>query len=63
MDMRDSLALRAVAESMNERGGTEWEGEAVRRAQKAIVLAPWDLRNWQALAYVRTRSAQQAQKI
>jgi superkiller protein 3 len=55
VDVRDSLALRAVAESINGRGA---QGEAVKKAQKAVMLAPWELRNWQSLAYVRSQSTE-----
>ena len=56
-DVRETLGLRAIAESMS-RSGNEGQGEAVMRAQKAIVLAPWDEKNWQTLAYVRSRGAE-----
>jgi superkiller protein 3 len=46
-DERQSLSLRAVARSANE------EDIATRLAQRAIMLTPWETRNWEALAYVR----------
>jgi superkiller protein 3 len=46
-DERKSLSLRAVAESANE------EEDASRLAQRAIILTPWESKNWEALAYVR----------
>lgn len=52
---RESLGLRAVAESMV--GGINKDGTATRRAQKAVMLAPWDIKNWQTLAYTRTKSS------
>lgn len=55
--VRDSLALWAVVESVNERGAKA-QGGAVKSAQKAVMLAPWELRNWQSLAYVRSRSTE-----
>lgn len=52
-NMRESLGLRAVAESMS--GEVQ---EAIRGAQKAIMLTPWEVRNWQTLALVRTQDAE-----
>ncbi|CDO72766.1 hypothetical protein BN946_scf184994.g19 [Trametes cinnabarina] len=34
------------------------ESGALRLAQKAVMLTPWDRRAWEALAFVRSRSAQ-----
>jgi superkiller protein 3 len=31
--------------------------EALRKAQRAILLRPWELKGWQTLAYVRSRMA------
>ena len=45
-EMKETLPLVAIA------GGGE---EALRCAQKAIMLDPGKLQNWQTLAYVRTR--------
>ncbi|KAJ6593707.1 TPR-like protein [Mycena capillaripes] len=45
---RASLALQAVTESLN---GDESK-IAKRQAQKAVFLSPWEVRNWEALAYV-----------
>ncbi|KAI0915649.1 hypothetical protein AcW1_003803 [Taiwanofungus camphoratus] len=49
--LRDSLAFKAVARCMNKE-----KQEAHKLAQKAIMLSPWKLRNWHALAYVRSHS-------
>lgn len=51
---RESLGLRAIAESMV--GGIQKDRMVTRRAQKAVVLAPWEIRNWQTLAYVWMKS-------
>ena len=48
---RESLGLIAIAESM-----VGEDGAATRRAQKAVRLAPWEIRNWQTLAYVRKQT-------
>ena len=32
-------------------------GRALRKAQRAIFLRPWELKGWQTLAYVRSRMA------
>ncbi|KAJ6558576.1 superkiller protein 3 [Mycena vulgaris] len=45
---RTSLALQAVAESLT---GDESK-TAKKQAQKAVFLSPWEMRNWEALAYV-----------
>ncbi|KAJ7668399.1 TPR-like protein [Mycena polygramma] len=45
---RASLALQAVTESLN---GDESK-IAKRQAQKAVFLTPWEVQNWEALAYV-----------
>ncbi|KAJ7251764.1 TPR-like protein [Mycena haematopus] len=45
---RASLALQAVTESLNG----DVSQTAKRQAQKAIFLSPWDVHNWEALAYV-----------
>ncbi|KAJ6607768.1 superkiller protein 3 SKI3 [Mycena sp. CBHHK59/15] len=47
---RSSLALQAVTETLN---GDESK-VARRQAQKAVFLSPWEVRNWEALAFVRT---------
>ncbi|KAI0674837.1 TPR-like protein [Trametes maxima] len=52
--LRASLALRAVALCVEETGHG---AEALRLAQKAVALSPWDRHSWEALAYVRGRSA------
>ncbi|KAF8170200.1 superkiller protein 3 SKI3 [Mycena galopus ATCC 62051] len=45
---RASLALQAVTEAFNG----DVSKVAKRQAQKAVFLAPWEVRNWEALAYV-----------
>lgn len=45
---RKLLALQAVSESLT--GDEVKIGK--RQAQKAVFLSPWEMRNWQALAYV-----------
>ncbi|KAI0644651.1 TPR-like protein [Trametes meyenii] len=52
--LRTSLALRAIALCVEETGQGQ---EALKLAQKAIALSPWDREGWEALAYVRSRSA------
>ncbi|KAJ7188466.1 TPR-like protein [Mycena filopes] len=47
---RPSLALQAVTESLNG----DLSQTAKRQAQKAVFLSPWEVRNWQAFAYVGT---------
>jgi superkiller protein 3 len=47
---RTSLALHAVAESLS---GDE-SMIAQKQAKKAVFLSPWEVRNWEALAYVGT---------
>jgi len=55
--LRDSLALHAVSLSLNHGSDPERCKEAHRLAQKAVILAPWEMRNWQALAYTSSHSA------
>jgi superkiller protein 3 len=42
---REALGLKAVAETGSE---------AVRLAQKAVKISPWEIKNWEMLAYVRS---------
>ena len=51
---RESLGLRAIAESMV--GGIHKDRMVTRQAQKAVVFAPWETRNWQTLAYTWMKS-------
>jgi superkiller protein 3 len=53
-DVRESLGLQAVVESLNP--DTVRGKDALRHAQKAIMLSPSQLRNWQILAYVRAQT-------
>ena len=55
-ELRASLALHAVALSV-EGGDSETVSEAIKLAQKGVMLSPWDKQGWEALAYVRSRSA------
>ncbi|OCH91806.1 TPR-like protein [Obba rivulosa] len=52
VDLRESLRLRAVAECLDKRQGAQGAKNARRLAQKAVLLAPWEVRNWQTLAFV-----------
>ncbi|KAI0371043.1 TPR-like protein [Pilatotrama ljubarskyi] len=54
-DLRASLALHAVALCVESWGGA---AEALKLAQKGVMLSPWDRRGWAAVAYVRSRGAQ-----
>ncbi len=46
---RNEIGLRAIALSTSGAGET-----ALREAQKAVLLAPWDKEKWQTLVYVRS---------
>ncbi|KAI0063698.1 superkiller protein 3 SKI3 [Artomyces pyxidatus] len=51
-EARKTAGLRAIAEA---EGG---EGDEARRlAQKAVLLEPWNARNWEVLAYATSRGA------
>ena len=55
-ELRASLALHAVSlclESATEANVTE----ALKLAQKGVMLSPWDQRGWETLAYVQSRRA------
>ncbi|KAI0356305.1 TPR-like protein [Trametes cingulata] len=54
-DLRASLALHAVALCVESGEGV---AEALKLAQKGVMLSPWDRRGWEAVAYIRSRSAQ-----
>ncbi|KAH9895045.1 TPR-like protein [Cubamyces lactineus] len=56
-ELRASLALHAIALSV-EGGDGLTVSEAIRLAQKGVMLSPWDKQGWEALAYVRSRGAQ-----
>lgn len=47
--MHHALRISAVAAS-----GASLKDEAEAQAQRAVMLAPWDSRNWLCLAYVET---------
>jgi superkiller protein 3 len=55
-DLVESLSLRAIARSCVEGLTFEDLALALRQAQKAIMLCPWQIRYWQALAFVRTKT-------
>ncbi|GBE81379.1 Superkiller protein [Sparassis crispa] len=54
--LRESLALHAVALSLSGHQDPGVNSEARKLAQKAIMLGPWDLHNWRALGYVESQS-------
>ena len=47
-----ALLTTTIAE---EEASTALLGRALRKAQRAIFLRPWELKGWQTLAYVRSR--------
>lgn len=56
----EGLALQAVARALegNDDGSEEGQkiADAKKLAQKAVMLAPWEVKNWESLAFVRTRT-------
>ncbi|KAH9940522.1 TPR-like protein [Epithele typhae] len=57
--LRASLALYTVVLCLEVSGGDEQQAsEALRLAQKGVMLSPWDLRAWETLAYVRSHCAE-----
>ncbi len=46
--LRQSLSLQAVAAAESD------PAVAQKLAEKAVMLAPWEKHNWQALAYARS---------
>jgi superkiller protein 3 len=50
-DLRASIGLRAVARARS--GDEEGVREAWSLAQKGVMLAPWDRRSWDVLAYLQ----------
>jgi superkiller protein 3 len=48
---RQTIGLRAIAASTNN------VNEAIKLAQKAVRMIPWQIQNWQVLAYVRGAGA------
>lgn len=52
-----SLGLKAIARSLAFEGPQEEEkgAEGLRETQRAIMLSPWNLNGWEALAYVRSK--------
>ena len=47
--------MQAVAVASLEHGGGEEGKEAMRDAQRAVVLRPWEARGWDGLEFVRGR--------
>lgn len=56
----EGLALQAVARALKGNNDSSEEGQktadAKKLAQKAVMLAPWEVKNWESLAFVRTRT-------
>lgn len=52
-ELRESIGLCAVAKALSE--DEESLNEARSMAQKGVMLAPWDRRSWEVLAYLRSR--------
>ncbi|TFY67241.1 hypothetical protein EVJ58_g1753 [Rhodofomes roseus] len=52
---RQSLHLEAITRCLAD-PSTEQTAEAHTLAQKAVILSPWDKRNWQALAFVDSQN-------
>jgi superkiller protein 3 len=52
-ELRESIGLRAVAKALSRDKGNL--NEAWSMAQKGVMLAPWDRRSWEVLAYLRSR--------
>ncbi|EMD32118.1 hypothetical protein CERSUDRAFT_119089 [Gelatoporia subvermispora B] len=55
VDSRESLRLWAIAECINQHQDDEGGNSAKKLAQKAVLLAPWEKCNWQALAFVEAQ--------
>jgi len=54
----DSLGMQAVAQAaLSGENGDDKDGDALCKAQRAIMLRPSDMGGWWALAYVRARMA------
>ncbi|KZT68315.1 TPR-like protein [Daedalea quercina L-15889] len=54
---RRSLHLEAITHSIAEPNAKR-AAEGRKLAQKAVMLAPWNMRNWQALAFTHNQSQQ-----
>ena len=52
-DLRASIGLRAVARALSD--DEEGLNEAWSLAQKGVMMAPWDRKSWNVLAYLRSR--------
>lgn len=59
----EGLALQAVARALKgpdniseDREEEQKIIEAKKLAQKSVMLAPWEVKNWETLAFVRTRT-------
>jgi len=50
-----ALASQAALNTSGEETSTALLGKAQGKAQRAILLRPWELKGWQTLAYVRSR--------
>jgi len=50
-----ALASQATLTTSDEETSTTLLGKAQGKAQRAILLRPWELKGWQTLAYVRSR--------
>lgn len=59
-DSAEGLGLQAVARALRLKTNQEEQHEdaleAKKLAQKGVMLAPWEIKNWESLAYVRTRT-------
>jgi len=51
-DLRASIGLRVVARALSR--DEEDLKEAWSLAQKGVMLAPWDRRSWNVLAYIKS---------
>ncbi len=55
-ELRAALALHAVSLCLESAAGAN-ATEALKLAQKGVMLSPWDERGWETLAYVQCRRA------
>jgi superkiller protein 3 len=60
--LTDALRIQSVAlasltpATASEGTSADILGEALRKAQRAILLRPWELKGWQTLAYLRAKA-------
>ena len=54
--------MQAVAVASLEDGGGEKGKSAMRDAQRAVVLRPWEVRGWDGLEFVRGRVGEEDTK-